>query len=47
MDCVVFLPGTMGSVLSTPDGEVVWPPTVFETQTSYNRKAKPSSCRPI
>ena len=40
MDCVVFLPGTMGSVLSTPDGEVVWPPTVAEAQFGYTRKAK-------
>lgn len=40
MGCVVFLPGTMGSVLSTPDGEVVWPPTAAETQFGYKRKAK-------
>lgn len=40
MDCVVFLPGTMGSVLATPEGEEVWPPTAAETQFGYNRKAK-------
>lgn len=40
MDCVVFLPGTMGSVLVTPDGEVVWPPTAAEAQFGYTRKAK-------
>lgn len=40
MDCVVFLPGTMGSILATPEGEAVWPPTAAETQLGYNRKAK-------
>jgi pimeloyl-ACP methyl ester carboxylesterase len=40
MKCVVFVPGTMGSILSTPDGEEVWPPTPVEVVTGYKRKKK-------
>jgi phospholipase A1 len=40
MKCVMFVPGTMGSVLSTPAGEEVWPPTPFEVATGYRRKQK-------
>jgi pimeloyl-ACP methyl ester carboxylesterase len=40
MKYVVFVPGTMGSVLSTPGGEEVWPPTPVEIATGYKRKAK-------
>lgn len=40
MNCVVFVPGTMGSILSTPQGEEVWPPTPVEVVTGYNRKQK-------
>lgn len=40
MECVVFVPGTMGSILSTPGGEEVWPPTPIEVATGYRRKAK-------
>ena len=40
MECVVFVPGTMGSILSTPSGEEVWPPTSIEVVTGYRRKAK-------
>lgn len=40
MKCVVFVPGIMGSILSTPGGEEVWPPTAFEVATGYKRKAK-------
>lgn len=40
MDCVVFVPGTMGSVLATPEGEEIWPPTAGETQFGYKRTAK-------
>lgn len=34
---VVFVPGIMGSRLRTPKGELVWPPSVLETQTRYGR----------
>lgn len=37
MTQVVFLPGILGSRLSTPDGEEVWPPTVGEVLTGYRR----------
>ena len=37
MDYAIFIPGTMGSRLQTPQGDEVWPPTVLETQTSYKR----------
>src|SRR5262245_51005535 len=40
MKCIVFVPGIMGSILSTPDGEEVWPPTPFEVATGYKRKQK-------
>jgi Lecithin:cholesterol acyltransferase len=40
MNCVVFVPGTMGSILSTPQGEEVWPPTPVEVVTGYKRKQK-------
>jgi phospholipase A1 len=40
MKCVVFVPGTMGSILSTPGGEEVWPPTPVEVLTGYKRKKK-------
>src|SRR5262245_27761687 len=40
MKCVVFVPGTMGSVLSTPGGEEVWPPTPREVAFGYKRKQK-------
>lgn len=40
MKCVVFVPGIMGSTLSTPDGEEVWPPTAFEVALGYKRKQK-------
>jgi len=37
MTHIVFVPGTMGSELVLPDGEVVWPPTALETQLGYGR----------
>jgi len=37
MTHIIFVPGTMGSQLLLPDGEVVWPPTVRETQFGYDR----------
>lgn len=37
MTHIVFVPGTMGSELVLPSGEVVWPPTVPETQFGYGR----------
>lgn len=40
MKCVVFVPGTMGSALSLPDGEEVWPPTPLEVTFGYKRKQK-------
>lgn len=40
MRCVVFVPGIMGSILSTPAGEEVWPPTPLEAVTSYKRTDK-------
>lgn len=40
MKCVVFVPGTMGSILFMPDGEEVWPPTPIEVATGYRRKKK-------
>jgi len=40
MKCVLLVPGTMGSVLSTPAGEEVWPPTPLEVATGYKRKQK-------
>lgn len=40
MKCVVFVPGTMGTILSTPQGEEVWPPTAGEVIFGYNRKDK-------
>jgi phospholipase A1 len=40
MKCVLFVPGTMGSILSTPGGEEVWPPTAGEVLLGYKRKAK-------
>ncbi|TIP25742.1 MAG: hypothetical protein E5X67_23400 [Mesorhizobium sp.] len=40
MKCVVFVPGIMGSVLSMPDGEEVWPPTPLEVTFGYKRKQK-------
>ncbi|MBB2701465.1 UNVERIFIED_ORG: pimeloyl-ACP methyl ester carboxylesterase [Rhizobium esperanzae] len=40
MRCVVLVPGTMGSVLSLPDGEEVWPPTPLEVTFGYKRKQK-------
>lgn len=38
MECVIFVPGIMGSRLATPEGEEIWPPTVLETQTGYGRR---------
>lgn len=38
MECVMFVPGIMGSVLKTPAGDEIWPPTVWETQFGYGRK---------
>ncbi len=40
MDCVVLIPGIMGSQLQMPDGEEIWPPTLLETQFGFGRKAK-------
>ena len=40
MRCVLFVPGIMGTVLSTPDGEEVWPPTPLEVTFGYKRKQK-------
>lgn len=40
MKCVVFVPGTMGSILSTPGGEEVWPPTPIEVTFGYGRVNK-------
>ncbi|MGZ2488374.1 hypothetical protein ACVITL_006959 [Rhizobium pisi] len=40
MEVVVFVPGTMGTILKTPQGEEVWPPTALETQFGYKRKAE-------
>lgn len=40
MTHIVFVPGTMGSELILPNGEVVWPPTAGETQFGYNRTDK-------
>jgi pimeloyl-ACP methyl ester carboxylesterase len=40
MKSVLFVPGTMGSILSTPAGEEVWPPTPTETVFGYKRTAK-------
>lgn len=37
MEAVIFLPGIMGCVLKTPQGETVWPPTPLETQFGYKR----------
>ncbi len=37
MTHIVFVPGTMGSELVLPGGEVVWPPTALETQFGYGR----------
>src|SRR5437773_270014 len=36
MDAIIFLPGILGSRLSLR-GEEVWPPTVSEIQTGYDR----------
>ncbi|ANL49734.1 hydrolase-like protein (plasmid) [Rhizobium phaseoli] len=40
MKCVMFVPGIMGSVLSLPDGEEIWPPTPIEVTFGYKRKQK-------
>jgi len=40
MKCVLFVPGTMGTILSTPGGEEVWPPTPLEATLGYGRKDK-------
>ncbi|RVJ72528.1 esterase/lipase family protein [Sinorhizobium medicae] len=40
MKRVVFVPGIMGSILSLPDGEEVWPPTPLEVTFGYKRKEK-------
>jgi hypothetical protein len=40
MKAVVLVPGIMGSILSTPQGEEVWPPTPGETIFGYKRVAK-------
>lgn len=40
MKCVVFVPGTMGSILTTPEGEEVWPPTPMEATFGYKRTSK-------
>lgn len=40
MKCVVLVPGIMGTRLSTPAGEEVWPPTVSEVVLGYKRKDK-------
>lgn len=40
MKCVLFVPGTMGSILSTPAGEEIWPPTPVEVALGYKRKQK-------
>ena len=37
MQNVVLVPGTMGSILKTPSGDEIWPPTAAETQLGYNR----------
>lgn len=37
MECVVLIPGIMGSELKTPDGDIVWPPTPWEVLTGYGR----------
>jgi hypothetical protein len=37
MKCVVLVPGTMGTRLSTPQGEEVWPPKVTEAILGYKR----------
>lgn len=38
MKSVILVPGTMGTRLSTPDGEEVWPPKVSEVVLGYKRK---------
>jgi triacylglycerol esterase/lipase EstA (alpha/beta hydrolase family) len=40
MKCVLFVPGTLGSILTTPGGEEVWPPTATEVAFGYKRKKK-------
>lgn len=40
MKSVLFVPGTMGTRLSTPAGEEVWPPTPLEVALGYKRRAK-------
>lgn len=40
MDCVVLIPGIMGSELQTPTGDVIWPPTAWEVMTGYGRLAE-------
>lgn len=37
MNCVVILPGTLGTRLATPGGDEIWPPTPTETQFGYHR----------
>lgn len=40
MKYVVLVPGIMGSILSTPDKEEVWPPTIAEALGHYGRTDK-------
>lgn len=40
MKYAVFVPGTMGSILATPGGEEVWPPTPTEVAFGYGRVNK-------
>lgn len=40
MEVLVFIPGIMGSQLTLPDGERVWPPTPVEVATGYRRIPK-------
>ncbi|MFG1350227.1 hypothetical protein [Xanthobacter autotrophicus] len=40
MKDVVLAPGDMGSILTTPDKEEVWPPTIIEALGRYGRTDK-------
>lgn len=37
MQAIVFVPGVMGTELRAADGELLWPPTLWETQFGYGR----------
>ena len=40
MKCVVLIPGILGSILKTPGGDEVWPPTPSEVVFGYKRLAE-------